>query len=407
MAFNILDAVRGFLTPDILSKASSYMGESETAVSKALNGLIPASLLGITQKAEAGGAQSVLDAAKKANTTGILNSLTSAFSSGGGGIPDFAPGLLSSVLGDKVGGIANAIAQFAGIKGSSAASLVGSIVPLILALLGKQADTSNLGASGLLSLLSGQKSAFMNALPPGLNLSGVIPGAERAAHDAPRHAVQEAAPPATPSSGRWLMPVLLGVAAVALLLYLVKGCDGSEEKLAEPPAASQDTATLHTPVTTADTRESLKVKLANGTEIDAYRGGIEDRLVACLNDPGCEAGKDKWFDFDDINFQTGSSVLTGESQKQVNNIVAILKAYPSLKIKIGGYTDKTGDAAANKLLSQERADAVMNAIKNSGGSAGQLVGAEGYGSEFAKIPETASDEERKVDRRISVQVREK
>jgi len=408
MAFNILDAVRGALTPDILGKAASFMGESETAVSKALNGLIPASLLGITQKAEAGGAQSILDAAKKANSSGILNNLASTFSSGGGGIPEFAPGLLSSVLGDKVGGIANAIAQFAGIKGSSAASLLGSFVPMILALLGKHAEGSNMGASGLLSFLTGQKSALMNALPPGLNLTGVIPGAERVSHEAARQAVHEAAP-AAPKSGKWLMPVLLGVAAVALLLYLVKGCGGGkEEKMAEHPAATMDT-TVKESVAPAPTtiKESLKVKLADGTEIDAYRGGIEDQLVACLNDPDCKAGKDKWFDFDEINFETGSATLTAESQKQVGNIVAILKAYPSLKIKIGGYTDKTGDASANKKLSQERADAVMNAIKNSGGTAGQLVGAEGYGSEFAKVPETASDEERKSDRRISVQVREK
>jgi outer membrane protein OmpA-like peptidoglycan-associated protein len=87
--------------------------------------------------------------------------------------------------------------------------------------------------------------------------------------------------------------------------------------------------------------------------------------------------------------------------------VAILKAYPKAKIKIGGYTDKTGDADANKKLSQQRADAVMNAIKTSGANISQLLGAEGYGSGFAKMDSTASDEERKVDRRIAVQLREK
>ena len=411
MAFNILDAVKGFLTPDILSRAASFMGEPETSVSKALNGLIPASLLGITQKAESGGAQAILDAANKANNTGILNSLASAYSAGGGGIPDFAPGLLSSVLGDKVGGIANAIAQFAGVKGSSAATLVGSVVPLILGLIGKHASGNNLNASDLSGMLSRQKSAFMNALPPGLNLSGVVPGvvtgADRTVHEA-RHAVHETTQRKV-NEGRWLTPVLLGVAAIALLLYLVKGCGGhkDDDKLVSHAPVTHDTVAHTEPAAAAVTRTSMMVKLPDGTELDAYRGGIEDQLVACLNDAACTAGKDRWFDFDNLNFETGSSTLTGESQKQVGNLVAILKAYPKLKIKIGGYTDKTGDAAANQKLSQDRAEAVMNAIKSSGGAAGQVTGAEGYGSQFAKIPETASDEERKVDRRISVQVREK
>lgn len=198
---------------------------------------------------------------------------------------------------------------------------------------------------------------------------------------------------------------------VALICILSKGCNNeSKESTAKDTAAAVTTQ----PNTSANTappavpgRESMKVKLADGTEINAYKGGVEDQLVACLNDASCAAGKDKWFDFDNINFRIGSAQLTDSSAAQINNIVAILKAYPKAKIKIGGYTDKTGDAAANKKLSQQRADAVMNAIKAGGANAAQLVGAEGYGSEFAKVDASASDEERRVDRRIAVQLREK
>ncbi len=410
MAFNILDAVKGFLTPDTVGKAASYLGESDSSIGRALSGLIPASLLGITGKAEMDGGDSILDLAKRALNTGILNNLGDTFSSAGGGIPESSPGLLSAVLGDKVGGIANAIAQFAGIKGSSAASLLGSIVPLVLGVLGKHAGDTGLSGSGLLSLLSGQKSNFQNALPGGLNLSGLFGGRETERHGASHtttHTHTEIVN-TEKKSGSWLMPLLLGLAAVALLLYLMKGCNGAdkEEVRTETPVAAPDTtSTIVAPVTPA--RESLKVKLADNTEIDAYRGGIEDKLVNCLNDASCTAGKDRWFDFDNINFEVGSARLTAESQAQVNNIVAILKAYPKAKIKIGGYTDKTGDDAANKKLSQERADAVLAAIKAGGANAAQLEGAEGYGEDLAKIAEDASDEERRADRRISVQLREK
>jgi outer membrane protein OmpA-like peptidoglycan-associated protein len=84
-----------------------------------------------------------------------------------------------------------------------------------------------------------------------------------------------------------------------------------------------------------------------------------------------------------------------------------MKAYPKAMIKIGGYTDKTGDSLANIKLSNDRAVAVDAAIKAAGVDAARLAKPEGYGSQFAVVPAAASDEERKKDRRIAVGVREK
>jgi outer membrane protein OmpA-like peptidoglycan-associated protein len=91
----------------------------------------------------------------------------------------------------------------------------------------------------------------------------------------------------------------------------------------------------------------------------------------------------------------------------VENIATILKAFPKASLKIGGYTDKTGDEPANVKLSQARAEAVVAALKTNGITKGQLDGAEGYGSQFAKVPAEATDEERRKDRRIAVSPRNK
>ncbi|GAO45045.1 OmpA family protein [Flavihumibacter petaseus] len=404
MAFNILDAVKGYLTPDMIGKAASYLGESDSSLAKAASGMVPAALAGIVQKAETGGANTIFDLAKKAFSGGILDNLGNTFSHSGGGIPDYAPGMLSGIFGDKVGHIANTVAQWAGIKGSSAASLLGSVAPLILGLLGKNASDNGLSASGLLSSLTSQKNSILSALPAGLGLSGLFGGTSEPARTATMHQHHE--PPK--KSGSWLMPLLLGIAAVALLLYLVKGCGGGHketEHATEPVVADTAKAVVEEPVKPA--ASGLKLKLADGTEIDVHQGGFEYGLVTCLNDAACEAGKDKWFDFDDVNFDVNSAKLTESSMRQINNIATILKAYPKAKIKIGGYTDKTGNEAANKKLSQERADAVLAAIKATGANAAQLLGAEGYGSEFAKVAATASEDERRPDRRMSVQLREK
>lgn len=402
MSFNILDAVKGYLTPEMIGSAASFLGESDSSVGKALTGLVPAALAGITQKAEsAGGADLVLGLAKKAFDSGILGSLASNFTSGGGGIPEGAPALLQGVLGHHVGGIGNAIAQFAGIKGSSAASLLGSVLPLALGLLGKHSADSGLSGGGLLSMLASQKSSIMSALPAGLNLSGILGGSPAPRPQAVDHGHHHEE---TKKSGSWLMPLLLGVVAVALLLYLMKGCGAPKEEVkAVETIVTPDTSM----VVEAPAVPSEKITLVDGTQIDARVGGFEHGLVTCLNDASCIPGKDKWFDFDDINFDLGSAKLTESSTRQVKNLVAVLKAYPKAKIKIGGYTDKTGDETVNKKLSGDRAASVMAALKENGANEAQLLGAEGYGSDFAKIAKEASEEERRPDRRISVSLREK
>jgi outer membrane protein OmpA-like peptidoglycan-associated protein len=307
--------------------------------------------------------------------------------------------------------LGNLISSFAGVKPSTGSSLLSALAPIALSMVGKHVVSNGLSGGGLVSWLTGQKDAVAKAMPTGLNLSSIFDEPQRVVREAAsvREPVRE-----EPSSGmpKWLLPLLLLALGALALWYFMRGCN---EKPVETVAAVVDSAANKVEAmadTTASkvaefVRESLNVTLPGGSTLTAYKGGIEDKLVACLNDANCKIGKDVWYDFDNLNFEMGSAKLTAESQAQVNNIAAILKAYPKVKIKIGGYTDKTGDAAANKKLSQERADAVTAAIVAAGAGAAQLEKAEGYGSEFATVPADASDEARKVDRRISVSVRAK
>ncbi|UOE42289.1 OmpA family protein [Chryseobacterium suipulveris] len=146
----------------------------------------------------------------------------------------------------------------------------------------------------------------------------------------------------------------------------------------------------------------------NGTELKGYKGGLEDSMISFLKSDGYKnaaddaALKDRWYDFDKVNFKMGSSnQLEAGSAEQLQNLAAILKAYPDVKIKIGGYTDKTGDEAVNKKISQDRANFIKAELGKAGVGA-QVLAAEGYGSDFAKVPAEASDAERAVDRKMSV-----
>lgn len=417
MAFNLLETVRGYLTPDLLEKASNHLGESSSGISKAASAAVPALLAMFVNRAERGDAQGLLQDAHEAANSNVLTNPQGLFT---GGISSFLSGgldRLTGMFGSNASSIVSTISNFAGIKSSAVQGLLGILAPLGLGALGRHAQDNNLNPQGLSSYLSTQKASIMSALPAGLSLGNLFGDGFRATHATPTSDVRQTHRMEVDRDVKrtnWLPWLLLALGIIALLWFLGrKGCNNSDTATATSDTTthvttrSTDTTTAMPPATTGASRESTKVKLADGTEINAYKGGVEDQLVACLNDAGCAAGKDKWYDFDNINFETGSARLTTESQAQVQNIVAILKAYPKAKIKIGGYTDKTGNADANKKLSQQRADAVMNAIKTGGANASQLVGAEGYGSAFAKVDASASDEARKADRRIAVQLREK
>ena len=83
-----------------------------------------------------------------------------------------------------------------------------------------------------------------------------------------------------------------------------------------------------------------------------------------------------------MNFSTETATLV-RVKNNFDNIAEILKTFPDAKIKIGGYTDATGDAATNKKLSKDRAEAAKNGLDKRGVGK-QVTEAEGYGSEFAK-----------------------
>ena len=409
MAFNLLETVSGLFSNDLVSKAASSLGESEGGIQKAISGIVPSVLTGLLNKAGSGGnaASGILDLAKQASGSGILGNLSGLLGGGGGGGMSGLLSMAGNIFGDKLGGITNLISSFSGIKSSSASSLISMAAPAALGAIGKHATDNSLSAGGLLSMLVSQKDKILSAIPSGLSgLAGALGLSSLGDIGNKLENVMSGVAGEAKKGMKWLLPVLLIAVAIALLWYFMKGCGGGTA------TAEKDTSTAvikpavdETPVVVSV--PSFKVKLPDGVELDALKGGVEDQLVTFLSDANSKTGKDVWFDFDNLNFETGSATITAESQKQVNNIASILKAFPKTKIKIGGYTDKTGDAASNKKLSQDRADAVVAALKAFGANTAQLLGAEGYGAEFAKAAADASEDERKKDRRIAVSVREK
>jgi outer membrane protein OmpA-like peptidoglycan-associated protein len=61
-----------------------------------------------------------------------------------------------------------------------------------------------------------------------------------------------------------------------------------------------------------------------------------------------------------VRFATGSTVLVGPSSAVLTELRATLLANPTVTVSVEGHTDDRGDAAANRTLSERRAQAVVD-----------------------------------------------
>lgn len=79
-----------------------------------------------------------------------------------------------------------------------------------------------------------------------------------------------------------------------------------------------------------------------------------------------------------IFFDVNKTTLKPESATEIDNAYKLLVENPTIEIELSGHTDNTGSAATNRRLSEGRAQAVVNALKEKGIDASRMK-AVGYG----------------------------
>jgi OmpA-OmpF porin, OOP family len=101
-----------------------------------------------------------------------------------------------------------------------------------------------------------------------------------------------------------------------------------------------------------------------------------------------------------ILFNTGKSSIKEASNAVLNDIVGILKEYPNSKFSIEGHTDSVGSEENNQVLSDARANSVLNYLVQNGVKKNRLS-AKGYG-ESKPIASNKTRAGRKENRRVEI-----
>ncbi|SFI52847.1 OmpA family protein [Halpernia frigidisoli] len=431
MSLNIIDLIKGQLGSGEISQASTNLGESESSISKAISVLLPTIVGGLANNHDKPGVLDSILGASAGNSAGNLTE---------GSNNSMITTILTALFGDKLSAITNSVSSYSGVSENSASSLLNMVTGATVGSLGTYASENNLGTSGLSSLLSEQKGIVSTLLPAGISLASlglghwgtsettaVPPVTENikvTSFDEPKVDVTRAGEthmnvePENNNGGgsiwKWLLPLLLALIAAWFIWSRYNKSKDANTTASNTDSTMMKSDTMNTApmmvdstAMNASTKTDTDIDL-NGKMIKGYAGGMEASMISFLKSGGYQnaaddaALKGTWYNFDKVNFKIGSATdLEAGSQGQLENLVAILKAYPEAKIKVGGYTDKTGDEAKNLTLSQERADFIKNALTKSGVGS-QVLEAKGYGSSQATVAATATNDERAIDRKMAV-----
>lgn len=128
------------------------------------------------------------------------------------------------------------------------------------------------------------------------------------------------------------------------------------------------------------------------TNIRIAGGGLElyDRLMA-----------DGRVSTQGVYFDTGSDAIRPESTGTLTEIGRMLGQHDDLRLRIEGHTDNVGDAQANKTLSAQRAQSVMQYLVDRHGISADRLEAVGMGEE-EPVADNSTAEGRQNNRRVEL-----
>ncbi len=398
MSINLIDLITKGMSGNIMSQLGTAIGANPDSATRGVASAIPAVLGGLLKTSSTTvGVSDLVYGMLKGNHDGLINNLGNTLAGGAAtqNLLKTGEGVLGSIFGDRIKAVTDLVGSSAGLNQASSASLMGVMGPIVLGFITQHLRAAGgLNTASLAGLLGGQKAAVAAAAPAGLAPAlGVASLDNYSAPSAAAAAVSD-------SGGSGWMKWVVGLVALLAVLFALRNCQTQKVEVPPPPPAPVVEAPAPPPPPPEDGLTAMT--LPDGVGLRAAADGVESKLLAFITDSSKVVDKTTWFTMDRLQFETGSATLQDTSNAQLDNIAAILKAYPAVKLKVGGYTDNTGNAAKNLKLSGDRAAATVAALASRGVEAGRVEGA-GYGNKFP-VADNATEDGRQKNRRTDLRV---
>jgi outer membrane protein OmpA-like peptidoglycan-associated protein len=271
--------------------------------------------------------------------------------------------------------------------------MLSMAAPMVLSFLTKRMRDDGMSMSGLGTLLRQETSTIRNALPAGLS-DALWPHTATAAVGATPVIAQSVKP--EKGFPGWGVALALGALALGTVWLFNHG---------RRPVI--DTTGMASRVANEGTNlgNFVRRRLPNDVALNIPDNGVESKLLVFVQDPNARIGRLSWFDFDRLTFDSGSSRLRPDSKEQLDNIAAILVAFPRVNTEIAGYTDSMGTEGQNMTLSRERADRVKSELVARGIAPNRLT-TEGFGEQNSAA-DNSTEEGRARNRRVSLHIIQK
>ncbi|PIP79714.1 MAG: hypothetical protein COW84_08870 [Gammaproteobacteria bacterium CG22_combo_CG10-13_8_21_14_all_40_8] len=152
---------------------------------------------------------------------------------------------------------------------------------------------------------------------------------------------------------------------------------------------------------------------AKGCELDDDHDGVVNSLDQCLQSPhgskvdakGCPVIVEKEVSISvDVLFPNNSSIISSSYHDEIKKIADFMTLYPSTSAVITGYTDSSGSVDYNKMLSQKRANSVMQYLVTKFSIAQSRLSAVGKGP-VDPIADNKTAEGRAKNRRVEAKLK--
>jgi outer membrane protein OmpA-like peptidoglycan-associated protein len=388
---SILDNIRDLITPAMVSPAAVVTRDSEYALTTGFSAAIPTILASLAKRSDDDGFMAQLSQlAKGAADSDPVSAATAYMSPKTGGI-DVTTSMgawLSSLFGNNLSSVTDALGQFSGLRRGSAPWLLSIAASFVLQQLGRLMASERLDAAGLASRLRREQDDFEDAIPRGFHVPELA--SERARSDDTASTRRKA--------GAFVVPVVATLLALGAAAWFVNRSRPERTAVGVTEKVEKTVGTTGI-ITTHET-----FRLLPGTNIKIIGGSMEDRLVAYVASPS--ASGSNLFDFDRITFMRGSAVPTDVSRDQIERVAAILLAYPSVHVTVRGHADNPGRSPDDAQLAKARAQAVANMLTNAGISLDR-VSLEEFDDRTPPIADESFEFGRPQNRRVTLEITER